>query len=733
MAKIDDLKAQAALIENETAIGGNTAKRVGGAIGTAAELIDGTLQDVGELSNTVLYGGEKSVKSSVFSPNSSLGFSSAIVLSEIGDYIEIKAKVGGQGVLLVNNTYSYNKPQIRYQYISGSTDKVQLYVWMDGETNSRSSKCISNALNVNEEHVVKVLLSAKSGNVCTYEVYIDDEKIIAGSGTVNPIPDGVQTAFNSVGQSDGAYSFDKECVISYMKYISNGGNEVFLQGFSNKGNVTGTITEKVSFVKYKSTKEIEDEIFAVEKNITKIEGDINEANEKIDRVVNNKYATKEINSDDPKVTVLENFVISSNGSTTSSNGYNVFTFIADIDYNVWFTDGQKTKYPSFLAISTETSEGVYTPRRRYIKNLEDALPTEDVPLSLKKGDKLHLSTKINEFTSAKVVSWMVSYQAVEQLNSNISLSKEHIEQVLNASNSMFVKKDATSLVVFFANKKGSYIAYPLVKRYKDFQEGAYPSFLDNWGIENVSEYSFSNGEMSKKAQLFQNGEAELAINLPRFDTEVNTYVGGHAHGFENIVNAGNGREFVILIDNVKVNEDDELSLRPCSKIEVYQHSNLCQAYSNSNPFADVTKKWVFHEGKVSITTTVKIIRDISIHQAEFGMMCVYRRLNGNIGEPYLTNKAIKDTIPYKTFLIADNWNVPELRSIDHDACRVIEFGDYGLGFAMDITNDNRKPNGGMFVHNNGNGAYNKIYFDLTGDYQAKINEVLHATQILSIS
>lgn len=40
MAKIDDLKAQAALIENETAIGGNTAKRVGGAIGTAAELID---------------------------------------------------------------------------------------------------------------------------------------------------------------------------------------------------------------------------------------------------------------------------------------------------------------------------------------------------------------------------------------------------------------------------------------------------------------------------------------------------------------------------------------------------------------------------------------------------------------------------------------------------------------------------------------------------------------------
>lgn len=54
MAKIDDLKAQAALIENETAVGGNTAQRVGGAIGTAAELIDGTLQDVGVLKQNAM-------------------------------------------------------------------------------------------------------------------------------------------------------------------------------------------------------------------------------------------------------------------------------------------------------------------------------------------------------------------------------------------------------------------------------------------------------------------------------------------------------------------------------------------------------------------------------------------------------------------------------------------------------------------------------------------------------
>lgn len=686
-----------------------------------------------DLSSTMLYGGEKKVvESSVFSPNSSLALSTPISLEKVGDYVEIKAKVEGKGILCISNTYSSNKPIIRYQYFGSSTDKVQLYVWMDGETATRSSKCISGALNVNEEHIIKVLLSSKSGNVCTYEVYIDGAKIIATKESQNPITDGTQTTFHGVGLTDDMFSFDKKCVITYIKYVSNGASEVFLQGLSTKGTVNGTVTENINKIKYKSTTEIENELLIVDKNINDVKKDLKSTGERIDGIIEYKYEIQELNSEDSRVSVSVDYVIPENGKPISSNGYNLFTFVAERDYNVWFTDGQKNKFPSFLAISTETIDGIYTKRRRYIKNSEDNLPTESESLSLKKGEKLYICAKTNEVSLAKAVRWMVSYRNGEELNGNLPLSKEHIEQVINTSNPTFVKKDSTSLTVFFANKKGSYIAYPLVKRYKNFQEGAYPSFLDNWGIENVSEYTFDNGIMNKKAQLYQNGEAELAINLPRVDTEEDTYVGGNAHGFENIVNENNGREFVILVDNVKVNENDVFSLKSCSKVEVYQHSKLYQAYSNSNPFADVTKKWVFYEGKVSITTTVKMLRDMSIRQAQFGMMCVYRRLNGKSGEPYLTNKAIKDTKPYQTFIIEDNWNVPELRSMDHDACRVIEFGDYGLGFIMEIENDNRKTNGGMFVHNNGTGAYNKIYFDLTGDYQANKGEILKATQIWSI-
>lgn len=687
-----------------------------------------------DLDKTMLYGGERNVvESSVFSPNSSVALSTPISLDKVGDYVEIKAKVEGQGVLLVNSDFSQNKPVIRYQYFNSTTDKVQLYVYMNGETAVLSSKFVSEkVLNVNEEHTIKVLLSSKNGNICTFDIYIDNIKAEAVKGFANPISDGIQTEFNSVGFTDNTYTFDKKCVINYIKYVSNGASEVLLQGLSTKGTVKGTVTEAINKIKYKSTKEVEEKLLEVDKNVGKIEEDFQSTNEKIDKIVENKYKIQELNSEDSRVTITENYVIPGDGKPISSNGYNLFTFVAEIDFNIWFTDRQKKPFPSFLAISTEKTDGTYTERKRYIANTEDNLPTESEPLSLKKGEKLYISTRTNEFSLAKVVSWTVSYQNGEVLNGNLPLSKEHIEQVIDASNSMWIKKDATSLIVFFANKKGSYIAYPLVKRYKDFQEGVYPSFLDNWGIENVSEYALSNGEMSKKAQLFQNGEAELAINLPRVDTEEDTYVGGNAHGFENIVSENNGREFVILVDNVKVNENDVFSLKSCSNVEVYQHSKLYQAYSNSNPFADVTKKWVFYEGKVSITTTVKMLRDMSIHQAQFGMMCVYRRLNGKSGEPYLTNKAIKDTKPYQTFIIEDNWNVPELRSIDHDACRVIEFGDYGLGFIMEIENDNRKANGGMFVHNNGTGAYNKIYFDLTGDYQASKGEILKATQTWSI-
>ena len=146
--------------------------------GNVQEAIDEVGSKVSDLSSTMLYGGERNVvESSVFSPNSSVALSTPISLNKVGDYVEIKAKVEGQGVLLVSSDFPSNKPIIRYQYFNDTTDKVQLYVWMNGNTGVLSSKFVSDkVLDVNKEHIIKVLLSSKSENICTFDIYIDNVK-----------------------------------------------------------------------------------------------------------------------------------------------------------------------------------------------------------------------------------------------------------------------------------------------------------------------------------------------------------------------------------------------------------------------------------------------------------------------------------------------------------------------------------------------------------------------------
>lgn len=95
MAKIDDLKAQAALIENETAIGGNTAQRVGGAIGTAAELIEGNANEIINVSQQ---------KASVEKVND-IEFEIGLLGGENTYIADAGIIYGGNGVIKDNNSY----------------------------------------------------------------------------------------------------------------------------------------------------------------------------------------------------------------------------------------------------------------------------------------------------------------------------------------------------------------------------------------------------------------------------------------------------------------------------------------------------------------------------------------------------------------------------------------------------------------------------------------------------
>ena len=295
--------------------------------------------------------------------------------------------------------------------------------------------------------------------------------------------------------------------------------------------------------------------------------------------------------------------------------------------------------------------------------------------------------------------------------------------------SMLVSKSAGRMEVRISTaREGYWIYYPFNKRNKAWSVGAYPSFLDNWGIGALELHQSVGGSFSKVANLFLNGEAEMALNVPRADdASTYTYVGGNLHGFEQIITESGGRAIGISIDGEPVSEDASFAIREATRIEMTQRSLLYQAYSNTGPWAEATRHWVFEGGDLHISIDLKILRDMPVKQAQFGMLCVLRRWEGNTSASYLTRYAIKDNLPFTVFDTSDGWqNGSPLTRADAGTSRITEYGERGLSFALVIDGGTRKDKGGMFCGTNGN-AYNKIYCDLTGAYEARAGETLSAS------
>lgn len=318
-------------------------------------------------------------------------------------------------------------------------------------------------------------------------------------------------------------------------------------------------------------------------------------------------------------------------------------------------------------------------------------------------------------------------------NINGFLSTEQANLLNNIqSNPMYAEKTATTLMVYCKLPNGKYAGYPLKYRQKSYTDGKYPSFYDNWGIVNVGIYDKTANGMQLISQIFQGGEAEMAINATSGISSAFVYVGGSAHGFDNIMSDTNGRCISFLVDNQKISETDSFSLRSVGRVEVLQKSEICQAYTNSNPFAEALKDWIWDNDGFRIKTSVKITRSVAIHQAQLGMFCVYRRWNGDTSQSYLTNRAIKNNLPFEVFNVEDDWDIAELKTADYGCTKITEYGEMGYGFSMEIKDANTRSNGGMFVHHNGTGKYNKIYYANCNDFSPNVGDELNATQVWSI-
>lgn len=307
--------------------------------------------------------------------------------------------------------------------------------------------------------------------------------------------------------------------------------------------------------------------------------------------------------------------------------------------------------------------------------------------------------------------------------------------------SMMIEKKADRMTVYKHLNDEYYVGYPLNYRCKPYENEIYPSFYDNWGIGQVflatinSDYS----QMSEVAKLFRIGEAELAIAVPGKGGKSGiSYVGGSAHGFEIIKNGDAGREMSFTIDNIVFDEGEIVGLRPACSITVSQGSELYQAYSNSDPFAYVTKQWIFEDGQsLEIKTNLKFYRNIRVTWGQFGMFCVYRHFEGDSSKRYLTNKAVKDNNIDIIYNIEDGWadqiENASLATVDYNCDKITEYGEYGLQFSLAVKDYTKKNGGGMFVGYNGTGTYNKMYFELCTGYDASKDEELYSTSVWDIS
>jgi len=294
---------------------------------------------------------------------------------------------------------------------------------------------------------------------------------------------------------------------------------------------------------------------------------------------------------------------------------------------------------------------------------------------------------------------------------------------------MYVEKTAKELIIYMGlNSSNDWIAYKFYYRNKAYTAGAYPCNYDNWGLGVPYKVTRSGSVFTKGMDLFLNGEAEAAVQV--YDANgAKTYVGGTLHGWELISKDGSdNRLFSIKIDGVAVGESSVIALRTASSVNIEQTSNICIAYSDpatNTPFADIVKTWTIGQGTVAIGVKYTMRSAIEYFQAMFGMFCVKRRVDKGSGS-YITRLAWKDTTPNIVYSVEDGWETNPMSNKDKSATRVEEYGDAGLSFAMSLVSGEVKSKGGFKVGTNGNN-YNKIYFDICGNYSAAAGEVLSST------
>lgn len=315
--------------------------------------------------------------------------------------------------------------------------------------------------------------------------------------------------------------------------------------------------------------------------------------------------------------------------------------------------------------------------------------------------------------------------------SNLETRVANIEANMELNPSLMLSKTENEIDIYKKRSNGSYIKYPIIHYQSPFVQNEYPSFFDCWDLDIVKLCHKSGESIIEDYNLFRSGLAECAISLQRGDSAEpeNVFVGGgeNGHGFENIIVNNGKRNITILIDNQKITENAIIPLKEIKSFSIIQNTQLYQAYTNSNPFAELTREWTFNQDGVILNARIKYLRAISIKNSYIGMMCVLRHQDADNSKPYITKYGIQNNSPFYVWDFSSIAYVPKSTSIT----KFIEYGELGIGFSQEVVDSNRLDSGGMFVSDNGD-EYNKIYFAVGSDYTPTLNQLLNAKILWAI-
>lgn len=298
-----------------------------------------------------------------------------------------------------------------------------------------------------------------------------------------------------------------------------------------------------------------------------------------------------------------NQVIGANGMPSSSAQYRMVAIPIQEDTQIFFTAEDKTPFPSFLAISALLPDNTYIRRKRYIRNTEDYLPTQNDPLLLSAGSTLYINAQASQYDTAGKFTYHI-------VGTSTTLKPAKVLEI--SKNDCYIVREVTGqgqelLRIFIPQVKG-FLEY-------DFSHSINSSInLNMWLIRNAYIADDNFGQIKP---ISSTGNWELAIKLlGRSDN-----AGGIAHGSEVL------QQIEFILDGNVISPSELTTITRFRELRILQSTTLYDPADEVTAFATHTMEYVFTPDGLKVKQSVLWLVNESLGESYLAMFPVLQTMS----------------------------------------------------------------------------------------------------------